>query len=162
MSVASDGLTGFWGRTQWQFLSLLGGEEGIWRDGHQILGYKFSRETQSETTKHMLSTLTMVMFLNCCTKLMLNYFFLQSIYGRISDTCNSTSERGSSCSFLYPRISIPDYSTIQVEAQNADGIIESDITHWNLNTVSKCHFMFLYTFCRLKSRPKAQRCSRCI
>ncbi|XP_065761584.1 interleukin-31 receptor subunit alpha [Muntiacus reevesi] len=53
-----------------------------------------------------------------------------------SDTCTSTSENGSSCSF-YSRLTLPDIYIIQVEAQNAYGIIKSDITYWDLYTITK-------------------------
>lgn len=91
------------------------------------------------------------MFSNCCAKLMLNHFFFQSIYGKRNDTCNSTSETRASCSFLLHITNIDNY-TIQVEAQNADGIIESDITHWRLDDISKCYFIFLRTL-SLKDNP---------
>nr|XP_019598518.1 PREDICTED: interleukin-31 receptor subunit alpha [Rhinolophus sinicus] len=58
------------------------------------------------------------------------------IYGKRNDTCNSTSENHASCSFLLHITNIDNY-TIQVEAQNADGIIESDITHWRLDDIIK-------------------------
>ncbi|XP_036166016.1 interleukin-31 receptor subunit alpha [Myotis myotis] len=57
-------------------------------------------------------------------------------YGRKSDTCDSTSETPTSCSF-FPPITIPDNYTIQVEAQNADGTVESAVTHWRLDTIVK-------------------------
>ena len=103
---------------------------------------QFSRETQKEATKYMLNILNMLMFLNCCTKLMLNHFFLQRCYVRENDTCNSTSKAGSSCSF-YSSLTPPDIYIIQVEAKNAYGIIKSDITYWDLTTISKCRFIFL-------------------
>uniref|UniRef100_A0A8C4LZ72 Interleukin-31 receptor subunit alpha n=1 Tax=Equus asinus TaxID=9793 RepID=A0A8C4LZ72_EQUAS len=61
-------------------------------------------------------------------------------FGRKSDHCttgNSTSTARTSCSFYPPPITIPDNYTIQVEAQNADGIIKSDITQWRLDTIGK-------------------------
>uniref|UniRef100_A0A7N5KL01 Interleukin 31 receptor A n=1 Tax=Ailuropoda melanoleuca TaxID=9646 RepID=A0A7N5KL01_AILME len=60
-------------------------------------------------------------------------------YGYKSDICpTDNSTRGNaSCSFLPPTITNPDNYTIQVEAQNADGIIKSDITHWNLDAIMK-------------------------
>ncbi|XP_015997801.2 interleukin-31 receptor subunit alpha isoform X3 [Rousettus aegyptiacus] len=58
-------------------------------------------------------------------------------YGQKNDICSSTSENGASCSFFLPRITNPDNYTIQVEAQNSDGIIESDITHWRLDYIIK-------------------------
>uniref|UniRef100_A0A452TW10 Interleukin-31 receptor subunit alpha n=1 Tax=Ursus maritimus TaxID=29073 RepID=A0A452TW10_URSMA len=60
-------------------------------------------------------------------------------YGYKSDVCPAdNSTRGNaSCSFLPPTITNPDNYTIQVEAQNADGIIKSDITHWNLDAIMK-------------------------
>ncbi|KAI4561284.1 hypothetical protein MJG53_012347 [Ovis ammon polii x Ovis aries] len=57
-------------------------------------------------------------------------------YLRENDTCISTSENGSSCSF-YSRLTPPDIYIIQVEAENAYGIIKSDITYWDLYTVAK-------------------------
>ncbi|XP_059551025.1 interleukin-31 receptor subunit alpha [Myotis daubentonii] len=57
-------------------------------------------------------------------------------YGRKSDTCDSTSETPASCSFL-TSITIPDNYTIQVEARTADGAVESDVTHWRLDTIVK-------------------------
>ncbi|ELK31763.1 Interleukin-31 receptor subunit alpha [Myotis davidii] len=57
-------------------------------------------------------------------------------YGRKSDTCDSTSETPTSCSFL-TSITIPDNYTIQVEARNADGAVESAVTHWRLDTIVK-------------------------
>lgn len=97
----------------------------------------------------------MALFPNYCTKLMLNGFFLQSSYGYKSDICpsdNSTRGNHTSCSFLPPTITNPDNYTIQVEAQNADGIIKSDITHWSLDAISKYYFLFLYTLL-LKDTP---------
>lgn len=32
-----------------------------------------------------------------------------------------------------------------MEAQNADGVTESDLTHWYLDDISKCYFTFLCT-----------------
>ncbi|XP_077629122.1 interleukin-31 receptor subunit alpha [Crocuta crocuta] len=61
-------------------------------------------------------------------------------YGYKSDIClndNSTRANHASCSFLPPTITNPDNYTIQVEAQNADGIIKSDITHWSLDAITK-------------------------
>lgn len=67
-----------------------------------------------------------------------------------NDSCRTTSENGASCSF--PRtVNIGNYY-IQVEAQNADGIIASDVTHWNLDDISKCYFIFLCTL-SLKDNP---------
>ncbi|EPQ12634.1 Interleukin-31 receptor subunit alpha, partial [Myotis brandtii] len=56
--------------------------------------------------------------------------------GTKNDTCDSTSETPASCSFL-TSITIPDNYTIQVEARNADGTVESAVTHWRLDTVVK-------------------------
>ncbi|XP_054431342.1 interleukin-31 receptor subunit alpha [Pteronotus mesoamericanus] len=56
--------------------------------------------------------------------------------GNDHDTCNSTSEDRASCSF-YHRITYPDQYTIQVQAQNADGTVESDATTWDLDTIVK-------------------------
>lgn len=114
--------------------------------GTKFWAILFSRETQSETNKYMHNTLYMAVCLNCCIKLMLNHFFLQSSYGHKSDICspdNSASGNHASCSFLPPTITNPDNYTIQVEAQNADGIIKSDTTHWSLDAISK--LIFLYT-----------------
>nr|XP_044632681.1 interleukin-31 receptor subunit alpha [Equus asinus] len=64
-------------------------------------------------------------------------------FGRKSDHCttgNSTSTARTSCSFYPPPITIPDNYTIQVEAQNADGIIKSDITQWRLDTIGFGYF----------------------
>uniref|UniRef100_A0A8I3PWN8 Interleukin-31 receptor subunit alpha n=1 Tax=Canis lupus familiaris TaxID=9615 RepID=A0A8I3PWN8_CANLF len=61
-------------------------------------------------------------------------------YGYKSDICstdNSTRGNHASCSFLPPTITNPDNYTIQVEAQNADGIMKSDITYWNLDAIMK-------------------------
>ncbi|KAG8519799.1 Interleukin-31 receptor subunit alpha, partial [Galemys pyrenaicus] len=61
-------------------------------------------------------------------------------FGKKSDNCttnNFRSEDHVSCSFPYPRITLPDNYTIQVEAQNADGIIKSNTTVWNLETILK-------------------------
>ncbi|XP_006187435.1 interleukin-31 receptor subunit alpha [Camelus dromedarius] len=58
-------------------------------------------------------------------------------YGRKRDTRSPPSENGTSCSFFLPNITRPDIYTIQVEARNADGVIQSDITRWNLDTVIK-------------------------
>lgn len=107
-----------------------------------------SQDILSETNKYMLNILSMSLFPNYCTELMLNCFFLQSSYGYKSDIClndNSTRANHASCSFLPPTITNPDNYTIQVEAQNADGIIKSDITHWSLDAISEYHFLFLYT-----------------
>ncbi|XP_010851808.1 PREDICTED: interleukin-31 receptor subunit alpha isoform X4 [Bison bison bison] len=57
-------------------------------------------------------------------------------YVRENDTCNSTSKAGSSCSF-YSSLTPPDIYIIQVEAKNAYGIIKSDITYWDLTTITK-------------------------
>ncbi|XP_023602368.1 interleukin-31 receptor subunit alpha [Myotis lucifugus] len=56
--------------------------------------------------------------------------------GKKNDTCESTSETPASCSFL-TSITIPDNYTIQVEARNADGTVESAVTHWRLDTIVK-------------------------
>ncbi|XP_016055288.1 PREDICTED: interleukin-31 receptor subunit alpha [Miniopterus natalensis] len=58
-------------------------------------------------------------------------------YGSENDTCNSTSENRASCSFLPPAITLPDNYTIQVEARNAHGTVESDVTQWHLDTIVK-------------------------
>ncbi|XP_029797067.1 interleukin-31 receptor subunit alpha [Suricata suricatta] len=61
-------------------------------------------------------------------------------YGDKSDICpsdNSTRGNHASCTFFPPTITNPDNYTIQVEAQNADGIIKSDITHWSLDAIMK-------------------------
>ncbi|XP_005392747.1 PREDICTED: interleukin-31 receptor subunit alpha [Chinchilla lanigera] len=54
-----------------------------------------------------------------------------------SYTCTSSSSTGASCSFLGEIIPPPNNCDIEVEAQNADGIIKSDITHWRLNDIVK-------------------------
>ena len=90
----------------------------------------------------------MLIFLNCCAKLILNHFFLQRCYLHENETCNSASKNGSLCSF-YSRLTPPDIYIIQVEAQKAYGIIKYDITYWDLNTISKCHFIFLCTFIKI-------------
>lgn len=123
------------------------------------------RETQNETNKYMLNMLRMTLFPNCCTKLMLNCFFLQSSYGYKSDICstdNSTRGNHASCSFLPPTITNPDNYTIQVEAQNADGIMKSDITYWNLDAISKYHFYsyILIFFSQRGEDPKVIQNSR--
>ncbi|XP_008568262.1 PREDICTED: interleukin-31 receptor subunit alpha, partial [Galeopterus variegatus] len=62
------------------------------------------------------------------------------LYGTKSDICttnSSTSENRASCSFFPPRITNPDNYTIEVEAQNADGIIKSDTTRWSLDAIVK-------------------------
>lgn len=90
----------------------------------------------------------MAKFPNHCTKLMLNNFFLQSAFGKKHDNCttsSSTSENRASCSFFLPRITIPDNYTIEVEAENGDGIIKSDMTCWRLEDIGKCYLIFLYT-----------------
>ncbi|KAK2488470.1 hypothetical protein MC885_015502 [Smutsia gigantea] len=61
-------------------------------------------------------------------------------YGQKNDIClpdNSASGNHASCSFLPPTITNPDNYTIQVEAQNADGLIKSDTTHWSLDAIMK-------------------------
>ncbi|XP_037385258.1 interleukin-31 receptor subunit alpha [Talpa occidentalis] len=60
-------------------------------------------------------------------------------YGKNNDNCttnNSRSEDHVSCSF-HSRITPPDIYTIQVEAQNADGMIKSNTTNWSLETILK-------------------------
>ncbi|XP_036894374.1 interleukin-31 receptor subunit alpha [Sturnira hondurensis] len=57
-------------------------------------------------------------------------------FGEDSDTCNSTSEGHASCSFLR-LITYPDTYQIQVQARNADGTAESDVTVWDLDTIIK-------------------------
>ncbi|EHB16277.1 Interleukin-31 receptor A, partial [Heterocephalus glaber] len=52
-------------------------------------------------------------------------------------TCTSNSSTGALCSFLHQIIAAPAHCTIVVEAQNADGIIKSDTTHWSLNDILK-------------------------
>ncbi|XP_008158365.2 interleukin-31 receptor subunit alpha [Eptesicus fuscus] len=64
--------------------------------------------------------------------------------GHKNDTCNPTSETPTSCSF-FPPITIPDSYTIQVEAQNADGTVESDVTHWPLVTIVKMEPPVIYS-----------------
>ncbi|XP_037001047.2 interleukin-31 receptor subunit alpha [Artibeus jamaicensis] len=57
-------------------------------------------------------------------------------FGEDSDTCNSTSEGRASCSFVR-LITYPDIYQIQVQARNADGMAESDVTVWDLDTIIK-------------------------
>ncbi|KAM6156515.1 interleukin-31 receptor subunit alpha [Erethizon dorsatum] len=58
-------------------------------------------------------------------------------YIRKSFTCTSTSSTAASCTFSHQIIAAPDNCNIEVKAQNADGIIKSDITHWQLNDIVK-------------------------
>ncbi|XP_047410646.1 interleukin-31 receptor subunit alpha [Sciurus carolinensis] len=58
-------------------------------------------------------------------------------YGNKRDICKANSSTGTWCSFFSPTITPPDYFTIEVEAQNKDGIVTSDITHWTLNSIVK-------------------------
>ncbi|XP_032136506.1 interleukin-31 receptor subunit alpha isoform X1 [Sapajus apella] len=61
-------------------------------------------------------------------------------YGQKHDNCttnSSTSENRAACSFFLPRITNPDNCTIEVEAQNADGVITSDMTYWHLEGIAK-------------------------
>ncbi|XP_007970975.2 interleukin-31 receptor subunit alpha [Chlorocebus sabaeus] len=61
-------------------------------------------------------------------------------FGKKHDNCttsSSTSENRASCSFFLPRITIPDNYTIEVEAENADGVIKSDMTCWRLEDIAK-------------------------
>ncbi|PNI24091.1 IL31RA isoform 8 [Pan troglodytes] len=61
-------------------------------------------------------------------------------FGEKHDNCttnSSTSENRASCSFFLPRITIPDNYTIEVEAENGDGIIKSDMTYWRLENIAK-------------------------
>ncbi|XP_037655160.1 interleukin-31 receptor subunit alpha [Choloepus didactylus] len=68
-------------------------------------------------------------------------------YGDASDYCmtsNFMSGNHASCSFFYPNVTNPDDNTIEVEAQNADGIIKSDVTHWNLDNIVKTEPPMIY------------------
>ncbi|XP_004703768.2 interleukin-31 receptor subunit alpha [Echinops telfairi] len=56
-------------------------------------------------------------------------------YGKASDNC--TSKNQASCSFPHPRATIPDNFTIEVEAQNANGMMRSDKTFWLLDNIVK-------------------------
>ncbi|EHH26504.1 hypothetical protein EGK_16498 [Macaca mulatta] len=61
-------------------------------------------------------------------------------FGKKHDNCttsSSTSENRASCSFFLPRITIPDNYTIEVEAENGDGVIKSDMTCWRLEDIAK-------------------------
>ncbi|XP_053446403.1 interleukin-31 receptor subunit alpha isoform X2 [Nycticebus coucang] len=61
-------------------------------------------------------------------------------FGNRIESCtinSSTSENRASCSFFPPRVTNRDNCTIQVEAQNADGIIKSDVTSWNIDAIAK-------------------------
>nr|XP_012631122.1 interleukin-31 receptor subunit alpha isoform X1 [Microcebus murinus] len=61
-------------------------------------------------------------------------------YGNKSENCttnSSTSENRASCSFFPPTVTNVDNCTIEVEAQNADGVIKSDMTYWNLDAIAK-------------------------
>uniref|UniRef100_A0A2I2ZNI7 Interleukin 31 receptor A n=1 Tax=Gorilla gorilla gorilla TaxID=9595 RepID=A0A2I2ZNI7_GORGO len=61
-------------------------------------------------------------------------------FGEKHDNCttnSSTSENRASCSFFLPRITIPDNYTIEVEAENGDGVIKSDTTYWRLENIAK-------------------------
>ncbi|XP_055107630.1 interleukin-31 receptor subunit alpha isoform X3 [Symphalangus syndactylus] len=61
-------------------------------------------------------------------------------FGEKHDNCttnSSTSENRASCSFFLPRITIPDNYTIEVEAENGDGVIKSDMTYWRLEDIAK-------------------------
>ncbi|XP_004380533.1 interleukin-31 receptor subunit alpha [Trichechus manatus latirostris] len=57
------------------------------------------------------------------------------LYGSENDTCKS--ENRASCSFFYPNVTNPDICTIEVEAQNTDGIVKSSMTQWNLDNIVK-------------------------
>ncbi|KAM8818764.1 interleukin-31 receptor subunit alpha [Rhynchonycteris naso] len=54
-----------------------------------------------------------------------------------SDSYDCTSENRALCSFFPPTITIPDNYTIQVEARNAAGTVESEVTRWCLNNIIK-------------------------
>ncbi|XP_045695841.1 interleukin-31 receptor subunit alpha [Phyllostomus hastatus] len=56
--------------------------------------------------------------------------------GKVIDSCNSTSEGPASCSFFH-LVSYPETYTIRVQAQNADGTAESDVTVWDLGETLK-------------------------
>nr|AAL36452.1 CRL3 protein [Homo sapiens] len=61
-------------------------------------------------------------------------------FGEKHDNCttnSSTSENRASCSFFLPRITIPDNYTIEVEAENGDGVIKSHMTYWRLENIAK-------------------------
>uniref|UniRef100_H0WWN1 Interleukin-31 receptor subunit alpha n=1 Tax=Otolemur garnettii TaxID=30611 RepID=H0WWN1_OTOGA len=61
-------------------------------------------------------------------------------YGNKIESCtlnSSASENRASCSFFPPRVTNRDDCTIQVEAQNADGVIKSDITSWSMDAIAK-------------------------
>ncbi|XP_012788167.2 interleukin-31 receptor subunit alpha [Sorex araneus] len=68
-------------------------------------------------------------------------YTVKRIYSRgKSETCETNSSRNknsASCSFFRPTITPPDNHSIQVEAQNADGTIKSDIIVEDLDAIMK-------------------------
>lgn len=103
----------------------------------------WSNSSQEKPRQNLTKTpLTWYIWLGFHTlnQLTLSRFFLPSSYGNKSDTCDSTSETPTSCSF-FPPITIPDNYTIQVEARNADGAVESAVTHWRLHTIGACYWV---------------------
>ncbi|XP_055968002.1 interleukin-31 receptor subunit alpha [Sorex fumeus] len=68
-------------------------------------------------------------------------YTVKRIYSRGKNvTCTTSSSRNknsASCSFFRPTIISPDYHSVQVEAQNADGTIKSDIIFQNLDAIMK-------------------------
>ncbi|XP_066109660.1 interleukin-31 receptor subunit alpha isoform X2 [Saccopteryx bilineata] len=53
------------------------------------------------------------------------------------DSHDCPSENRARCSFLPPTITVPDNYTIQVEARNEAGTVESEVTRWRLNNIIK-------------------------
>ncbi|XP_004623278.1 interleukin-31 receptor subunit alpha [Octodon degus] len=58
-------------------------------------------------------------------------------YRRKRYTCTANSSTGASCSFLQEIITAPDNCSVEVEAQNADGKIKSDIKYLSLSDIVK-------------------------
>uniref|UniRef100_G1STW9 Interleukin-31 receptor subunit alpha n=1 Tax=Oryctolagus cuniculus TaxID=9986 RepID=G1STW9_RABIT len=61
-------------------------------------------------------------------------------YAKKKETCrtnSSASENRPSCSFFPPKVTNTDYFTVEVEAENADGIVKSYVTEWHTDTIVK-------------------------
>ncbi|XP_012873958.1 PREDICTED: interleukin-31 receptor subunit alpha [Dipodomys ordii] len=58
-------------------------------------------------------------------------------YGKYNRICEANSTTGASCYFLFPLVIPPDNCSIEVKAQNKDGVIKSDTTYWYLDDIVK-------------------------
>ncbi|XP_062067861.1 interleukin-31 receptor subunit alpha [Lepus europaeus] len=61
-------------------------------------------------------------------------------YAKKKETCrtnSSASENQPSCSFFPPNVTNTDYFTVEVEAENAEGIVKSYVTEWHTDSIVK-------------------------